>query len=102
MFEIQSGVAKPEKLSKRASTASKYPFANMKEGDFFVVPKTEMQDGDTPQKFRNRVQKSARNFALRTQTDELRKEFTVELMPEDDKGDTPRWIAGDVGVWCDK
>ena len=101
MFEIRKNVPKPD-VPKRPSTASKYPFAHMEVGDFFVVPKTEMLESDTPQKFRNRVQKSARNFALRTQTDELRKEYTVELMPTDAEGDDPEWLAGDVGVWCDK
>ena len=102
MFEIRKNIAKPADLKVRGSTATKYPLEQMEVLDVFIVPKEDMQEGDDTAKFRNRVQKSVRNFVLRTKTDTLRREYTVAVMTEDDSGDTPQYLAGDVGVWRDK
>lgn len=102
MLEIRKNVPKPENIKVSHSTATKYPLAQMELGDFFVVPKSDMQQDDDPAKFRNRIQKSVKNYVLRTMTNDVRQEYTVALLQEDDKGDNPQFLAGDVGVWRDK
>lgn len=102
MFEIRKNIPKPADLKMRASTLTKYPLVEMEVGDFFSVPKEDMQPGDDSAKFRNRVQKSVRNFCLRTKTDAERREYTVALMTDADPGDEPQFLAGDIGVWRDK
>lgn len=103
MFAVKKNVPKPADIPTRDSTTSKYPFPAMEVGDFFAVPYTEMIEGDTPQSFRNRVQKSAKNYGLRMRTETGQPRYTVALMPEDDKVNTPpEYSAGDVGVWRDE
>lgn len=104
-LSIVKGVPKPQGISRSSVAGQKYPLAAMEVGDSFFVSYSEMKDGDTPQKFRNRIHQSCKNYALRDKGEGTeRKQFTVALMPEDDKdnGEQPRWFAGDVGVWRDQ
>jgi hypothetical protein len=110
MYAIVKGIEKPEDLPSKVPGA-KYPLSDMAVGDSFVVPYEEMKDGETPEKFRNRIYQSARNYALRdleTQREAngggetAKKEFTAALMKTDDTSEAKRWVAGDVVVWRDK
>jgi hypothetical protein len=110
MYGIVRGIPKPPTL-KPKNTGSKYPLSEMEIGDSFVVPYGEMQDGDTPEKFRNRVYKSCRNYALRDFNDRKKdagenqavekKDFSAALMTEDDPTEDKRYVSGDVVVWRD-
>lgn len=98
MIQILKGVPMPAIGHKQAG--SKYPLADMEVGDSFFVEQSEMIWGDNPTKFRNRVNQSVRNFAIRVNKgvidDENRKQFSVVLMTETASG---TYTAGDVGVW---
>lgn len=97
MIQILKGVPMPAIGHKQAG--SKYPLADMEVGDSFFVEQSEMIEGDDTTKFRNRVNQSVRNFAIRVNkgvTDENRKQFSVVLMSEAVSG---TYAAGDVGVW---
>lgn len=100
MYGIVRDIPKPENLPPKKS-GQKYPLAEMKVGDSFVVPYAEMKEGETPEKFRSRVYQSCRNYALRAK-DEQKPEFTAALMDKDDDQDPKRWVQGDVVVWRDK
>lgn len=104
MYKLVEGIPKPENLPTKRNSGMKYPLADMKVGDSFVVPYSEMAEGDTPEKFRNRIYQSARNYALRDRNgpDAVKKEFTAALMSEDDTDVAKRWVAGDVIVWRDQ
>lgn len=102
MYSIVKDIPKPADLPGKVP-GSKYPLAEMEVGDSFVVPYEEMKEGETPEKFRNRIYQSARNYALRAKKDdEPKKEFTAALMKADDDSEGKRWAAGDVVVWRDK
>jgi hypothetical protein len=110
MYGIVRDIPKPPDLKAKKS-GSKYPLSEMEVGDSFVVPYGEMQDGDSPEKFRNRVYKSCRNYALRDYNDRKagagenqtveKKDFSAALMSEDDTSEVKRYVAGDVVVWRD-
>jgi hypothetical protein len=113
MYNIVQGIEKPPEL-KRKQAGSKYPLAEMQVGDSFVVPYGEMIEGDTPEKFRNRIYQSARNYALRDFNERkdaalnaeqaaktVKKDFSAAVMTEDDKSDEKRYVTGDVVVWRD-
>lgn len=103
MYKLVKGIPKPENLPSK-SAGSKYPLSDMGVGESFVVPYGEMKAGDTPEKFRNRIYQSCRNYALRDHkdADSPKKEFTAVLMAEDDTEQEKRWVTGDVVVWRDK
>ena len=101
MIEIKKNVPKPEGV-KSSGPGQKYPLSDMQLGDSFFVPYGEMQSGDTPQKFRNRIHQSVKNFALRTKTEEGRQKHSVALMTKDDESVDKMYFAGDVGVWRDE
>lgn len=123
MYEVVRNIPKPPEVRKAAG-GSKYPFGSMEVGASFVVPYGDMNPGETGEKFRARVYKSARNWAARDfkdgptpgGTSQKKKEFTAALMTEDEKVPDlseseveagaekrePRWFAGDVIVWRDK
>jgi hypothetical protein len=101
MFAI-TNIPKPENLPAKRAGDVKYPFADMKVGSSFVVPYGEMKEGETPEKFRERVYKSAREYARRSSTGEERMSFTAHIMTEDDKSDDKHYVAGDCVVWRDK
>lgn len=108
MYGIVKGIPKPENMSPKQA-GQKYPLAEMEVGDSFVVPYNDMNDGEKPEAFRNRIYKSARNYALRDfnerRRDEgetvLKKDFSAALMKEDDTSEEKRYVAGDVVVWRD-
>ncbi len=102
MFKIMSDIPKPPDLPERRAGESKYPFGDMKVGDSFVVPYGEMKKGEKPEKFRQRVHKSAREYGRRNMVGNERAEFTVAIMTEDDKSEAQRYVAGDIVVWRDK
>jgi hypothetical protein len=92
-------IPKPDNLPVKRAGETKYPFADMKVGDSFVVPYSEMKQGESSEKFRERVYKSAREYARRNRKDgEDRLEFTAAVMTSDGEGFT----QGDVVVWRDK
>jgi hypothetical protein len=96
-------IPKPENLPAKRAGETKYPLSQLKPGDSFVVPFSEMRDGETSDKFRSRVNKSCREYARRnSQNGEERPEYTVVVMPEDDKENPSRYAQGDVVVWRDK
>jgi ectoine hydroxylase-related dioxygenase (phytanoyl-CoA dioxygenase family) len=110
MYEIMD-IPKPENLPAKRAGDTKYPFADMKVGSSFVVPFSDMRDNEAPEKFRDRIYKSAREYARRDFNTRKkdnpavlieRKEFTAALMPSDDKNQPMRYAAGDVVVWRDK
>lgn len=109
MYDLVTSIPKPADL-KSKQAGSKYPLSQMEVGQSFVVPYGEMQDGDTPEKFRNRVYKSCRNYALRDYNEckaanpdqtFVKKDFSAAVMTEDDKSDANLFVAGDVVVWRD-
>jgi hypothetical protein len=95
-------IPKPENLPAKRAGETKYPLASMKVGDSFVVPFSEMRDGETSEKFRGRVYKSCREFARRNSKEDEKMEFTAVVMPEDDKQEPSRYAQGDIVVWRDK
>lgn len=106
MYTLVSGIPKPEITASPGAT--KYPLGQMKVGDSFVVPYGEMKEGEDGPKFRSRINQSVRNYAIRdfntrkaADVDAQRKEFTVAVMPEDDKSEDKRYVTGDVVVWRD-
>lgn len=102
MFEIQKGVAKPETLSHRIRPReAKYPFASMEVNDYFEVPSVdsvdvELEGEERSKKLRERVNASARAYALRadrergTMEGPDRVRFTVAVLEN-----------GNIGVWRD-
>jgi hypothetical protein len=102
VFKITK-IPKPDNLPAKRAGDSKYPFADMQVGDSFVVPYSEMREGETADKFRERVYKSAREYARRNRkTDEDRMEFTAAVMEKDDESEDKAFVQGDVVVWRDK
>ena len=112
MFEIVRGIPKPENLPPKVGS-TKYPLAEMEVGESFVVPYSEMNEGESSEKFRGRIYQSARNYALRdfnqrnaeagnSGKEVVKKEFTAAVMQEDDKSTPMKWAKGDVVVWRDK
>jgi hypothetical protein len=109
VYSIVKDIPKPVDLPGK-SPGSKYPLAEMAVGESFVVPYEEMKKEETPEKFRNRIYQSARNYALRdlesqkktNGAEATKKEFTAALMRADDDTEAKRWAAGDVVVWRDK
>jgi hypothetical protein len=101
MFKITS-IAKPDNLPAKRAGDSKYPFSEMKPGDSFVVPYGEMKNGETSDKFRERVYKSAREYARRHKDGENRMEFTAAIMDKDDESEAKVYAQGDCVVWRDK
>lgn len=102
MFKI-TNIPKPDNLPAKRAGDSKYPFADMKVGDSFVVPYGEMREGESADKFRERVYKSAREYARRNRKDgEDRMEFTAAVMDKDDESEAKAFVQGDVVVWRDK
>ncbi len=97
---IVKNVPKPAG-AKSSAPGTKYPLGEMEIGDAFFVSYQDMQEADTPQKFRNRIHQSSKNFALRTKEGDSRKQFTVVLMDADDTEEPKRFFQGDVGVWRD-
>ena len=101
MIEIKKNVPKPEGV-RAPGPGQKYPLSDMQVGDCFFVPYGDMQEGDTPQKFRNRIHQSVKNYALRTKTEATRQKHSVALMTQDDTSEDKLYYAGDVGVWRDE
>jgi hypothetical protein len=106
MYGIVKDIPKPDIVA--APGASKYPLAQMEVGDSFIVPYAEMKEGEDAQAFRKRINQSVRNYALRDYSNRrekmaeaVKKEFTVAVMPEDDKSEAKRFVQGDVVVWRD-
>lgn len=104
MYSIVS-IPKPENLPAKRASDTKYPFATMKSGESFVVPYGDMKEGETPEKFRQRVYKSAKEFARKNnrKAGDSGSEwsFTAALMTEDDKSEAKAFVQGDVVVWRD-
>lgn len=97
MIQIMKGVPMPSIGHKQAG--SKYPLADMEVGDSFFVLKSEMIEGDDPSKFRNRINQSVRNYAIRVNKgveEDTKKQFSVVLMTETNIN---AYEIGDVGVW---
>lgn len=110
MYAITTGIPKPASVKKKQPGATKYPLAEMEVNQSFVVPYGDMNEGETPEAFRNRIYKSARNYALRdynerkaepNAADVTKKDFSCALMEADDAGEEKRYVAGDVVVWRD-
>lgn len=101
MYEVVE-IPKPDNLPARRAGQSKYPFAGMKPGQSFVVPYDDMMPEEKPAKFRERVYKSAREYARRNVNGGDQMQFTAALMTEDDKSPAKAYVAGDVVVWRDK
>lgn len=111
MYGIVKNIPKPDIVV--APGASKYPLAQMNVGDSFVVPYSEMKEGEDGAAFRKRINQSVRNYILRDYASRkgqrpadsadpaIKKEFTVAVMPSDDDSDEKRWVQGDVVVWRD-
>lgn len=102
-LEIKKGVPRPKNLRKRNSGEVKYPLADMEVDDCVEVPKSmyEIEPYDA-QKHRNRVNQSARNYALKMNKEAMAQEgfdpqkfvpmrFTVAIQ---DDGET-------IGIWRD-
>lgn len=102
MYGIVRDIPKPENLPPKRAGGSKYPFADMQVGESFVVPYSEMREGEKSEQFRERIYKSAREYARRNKDGENRMEFTAAVMDADDKSSEKRYAAGDVVVWRDK
>jgi hypothetical protein len=110
VYSIVKDIPRPADLPGK-SPGSKYPLAEMDVGESFIVPYEEMKAEETPEKFRNRIYQSARNYALRDldsqkkvspDGEHVKKEFTAALMRADDDSEAKRWATGDVVVWRDK
>lgn len=110
-YQILKGVQKPEQTAKKGSGPEKYPTGRLEVGDFFVVPKSEMRENDSPAKFRNRINQAVRTYKQRANNELTRQaeydpltfqplEFSVILLGPPTKQDQP-WQEGDVGVWRD-
>lgn len=111
MFKIQTGIAKPAEKS-HGGTSLKYPLDKMEVGSFFVVPKSEMSEGDTEKKFRDRVNQAVRTYKQRANNkahlepgyDEasyVPLDFTVLTLGTPPAEHPDAWEPGDVGVWRD-
>jgi len=102
MLNVVKNVPRPQVTTKSHSTATKYPFPGMAVDDSFFVPKSQMFEGETPEKFRSRIRKAAANYARRQEGE--RPGYTVELMTARDDGSNSEVVydEGDVGVWRDK
>jgi hypothetical protein len=109
MFEIKKGVTRP--AAKRA-TNDKYPTGQLGVDEFFIVPKAHMNEGETAQKFRNRINQSVRTYKQRRNADAHLEpdydqetftplEFSVILLGAPNKAEGQDWEEGDVGVWRD-
>ena len=79
---------------------------------YFIVPKAQMQDGQNPKSFRDRINQAVRTYKQRVnKTAHLEPgydeatyvpvDFTVLTLgaPPEDQPDA--WEEGDVGVWRD-
>jgi len=111
VFQIQSGIPRPGP-KQSGGPLEKYPLQQMKVGDFFIVPQSEMFEGDTSKKFRDRVNQAVRTYKQRANQkasvepdfDEATFEpvdFTVLTLGEPPQDHPDAWQPGDVGVWRD-
>ncbi len=111
MYEIQTGVARPQH-KMTGGNSPKYPLARMQVDSFIVVPQSEMLEGDTPAKFRNRVNQAVRTHKQKVNRDAVLTpdynaetyapvDFTVLLLGAPPQDAPQAWQAGDVGVWRD-
>ena len=110
-YKIRSGVPRPP-VKKRAGGPDKYPFASMQIGQHFVVPKSEMEEGQTEKSFRDRIAQAARTYKHRVNGQAHLEpgydedtytpvDFTVATLGEPPEDDPEAWQPGDVGVWRD-
>lgn len=110
-YEIRRGVQKPQPSPKKGAGPEKYPTGKLAVGEYFVVPKAEMRDGETPAKFRNRVNQAVRTYKQRANRERTQDadynpatfepmEFSTILLGAP-TSEEQTWKEGDVGVWRD-
>lgn len=108
-YEIRD-IPRPN-VAKRGGQ-DKYPFEDLEVGQCFIVSKEEMEEGQTPKRFRDRINQAARTYKQRVNGkahlepgyDEntfIPVDFTVVTLGPPPEATPDAWEEGDVGVWRD-